>query len=82
MKFSSSDSYPNPFIGFAVIGKNVNVQAKGMQYQIIDKKMVSTASTCYSSEGMPLIRREGMKKLSHLYISLGYEVEPNYPKKM
>ena len=82
LKFSNSISYPDPFIGFAVIGKNVNVQAKGMQYQITDKKVVSTVSTCYSSEGMHLIRREGKKKVSHLYISLGYDVEPNCPKKM
>jgi len=82
LKFNNSVSYPDPFMGFAVIGKNVNVQAKGMQYQITDKKVVSTVSTCYSSEGMHLIRLEGKKKLSHLYISLGYDVEPNCPKKM
>lgn len=82
LKFSNSVSYPDPFIGLAVIGKNVNVQVKGTQYQITDKKVVSTLSTCYSLEGMHLIRREGKKKLSHLYIPLGYDVEPNCPKKM
>ncbi|MFZ6743483.1 hypothetical protein ACO0LC_09685 [Undibacterium sp. JH2W] len=82
LKLSKSLAYPDPFIGIAVIGKNVNVQAKGAQYLITDEKLTSTVSTCYSQEGMHVIRREGKKKLSHFYIPLGYDVEPTCPKKM
>ncbi|MCH8622623.1 hypothetical protein [Undibacterium sp. TS12] len=82
MKFINPVNYPDPFIGIAVIGKNINVQMKGKNYQVTDEQTISTVSTCYSAEGMHLIRQEGKKKLGHLYLSLGYEVEPDCPAKL
>jgi hypothetical protein len=67
--------YKEPFIGIAVVGKNVSehgvsaVEAKG-QATII--------STCLSQEGVHLYSRKNGRLNGHLYLSLGYDVEPTY----
>ncbi|WP_253912280.1 hypothetical protein [Pseudomonas sp. CVAP len=66
--------YKEPFIGIAVVGKNANgngataVEVKGQRTII---------STCLSQEGIHLFSRKNGMLNGHLYLNLGYDIEPS-----
>ena len=71
-----------PFIGMAVIGANLKVTAYGPNLHIMDGAVRLLMMTCTSSEGVHLFRATHARMLGHLYIGLGYDVEPSCPDKI
>ena len=66
----------SPFIGAAYIGKSRLVQGRGELLEVRDVSgRMRKAGTCVSQEGVHLIERVGKTVQTHLYFSVGYEVE-------
>lgn len=65
-----------PFIGVAVVGDGLRTRNVRGQLESIDKRgRVRRASICSSQEGVHLLEKVGSAERTHLYLSLGYEVE-------
>lgn len=65
--------YKEPFIGIAVVGKD----AKESDASAVEVKNQNTViSTCLSQEGVHLFSRKNGILNGHLYLSLGYDLEP------
>lgn len=65
-----------PFVGAAAIGQNVHVA--GINSRLVAKTRqgpTSRIETCTSQEGVHLIAKEGQAEVTHIYLSLGYDVE-------
>ncbi|WP_224790246.1 hypothetical protein [Pseudomonas fluorescens] len=65
--------YKEPFIGIAVVGKNATENGVSA---VEVKDQATTISTCLSQEGVHLFSRKNGSLNGHLYLSLGYDVEP------
>ncbi|MHC8343595.1 hypothetical protein [Pseudomonas sp. RT6P73] len=65
--------YKEPFIGIAVVGKNATENGASA---VEVKDQATTISTCLSQEGVHLFSRKNGNLNGHLYLSLGYDVEP------
>lgn len=68
-----------PFIGVAAIGTSLSIKSLGSEIIVQSGGAKSSIRTCLSSEGVHLFGFDGSKKVSHLYMSLGYDVRPNCP---
>lgn len=65
-----------PFIGVAVVGDGLRTRNVRRQLESIDKRgRVRRAGICTSQEGVHLLEKVGSAERTHLYLSLGYEVE-------
>jgi hypothetical protein len=66
----------SPFIGVAVVGDGLRTRNVRGQLESIDKRgRVRRAGICTSQEGVHLLEKVGSAERTHLYLSLGYEVE-------
>ena len=66
----------SPFIGAAYIGKSQLVQVRGELLEVRDVSgRMRRARICVSQEGVHLIEGVGKTVQTHLYLSVGYEVE-------
>ncbi|MTW13779.1 hypothetical protein GM658_24510 [Pseudoduganella eburnea] len=65
-----------PFVGIAVIAATESPKSRGTGLDVKEMAGTSSIRTCISSEGIHLIKRTKGKLRSHLYMGLGYEVEP------
>lgn len=65
--------YTAPFIGIAVVGKNATENGVAA---VEVKDQATIISTCLSQEGVHLFSRKNGSLNGHLYLSLGYDVEP------
>ena len=65
--------YKEPFIGIAVVGKNATENGVSA---VEVKDQATTISTCLSQEGVHLFSKKNGSLNGHLYLSLGYDVEP------
>ena len=66
----------SPFIGVAVVGDGLRTRNVRGQLESIDKRgRVRRAGICTSREGVHLMEKVGSAERTHLYLSLGYEVE-------
>jgi len=68
-----------PFIGIAVIGTSLTIHSEGGELLVQSGGTRSSIRTCLSSEGVHLFTFKNSKKVSHLYMWLGYDVQPNCP---
>lgn len=65
-----------PFIGVAAIGKSMKTRNAGSQLVSVDKRgRMRQAGICTSQEGVHLLEKVGLTERTHLYLSLGYDVE-------
>lgn len=65
-----------PFIGMAAIGQGLKTRNVKSQLESIDRQgRKSTAGICASQEGVHLVEKKGDAMRTHLYLSLGYEVD-------
>lgn len=65
-----------PFIGMAAIGQGIKTRNIGDQLESIDKRGRTSRSTiCSSHEGVHLSNESGGTTRTHLYLSLGYDLE-------
>jgi hypothetical protein len=65
--------YKDPFVGIAVVCKNATENgALAVEF----KDQATTISTCLSQEGVHLFSRKNGNLNGHLYLGLGYDVEP------
>jgi hypothetical protein len=72
--------YEMPFIGMAVVGQGMTTrpagQGQGNELEAVDRSgRVRRAGLCTSQEGVHLIEREGRAERTHLYLSVGHEIE-------
>jgi hypothetical protein len=70
------------FIGMAVIGSNLKVSAYGPNLHVRDGATRFLMMTCLSSEGLHLFRATDQRMVGHLYMGLGYDVEPSCPDRI
>jgi len=66
-----------PFIGIAVIGTSLAINNEGSELLVQSRGTKLSIRTCLSHEGVNLFAFNGSKKVSHLYMYLGYGVQPN-----
>jgi len=65
-----------PFVGIAVSGRRLEVKGRAQRLTVFDGQgRLSSAITCTSQEGVHLIERRQQMERTHLYLSLGYDVE-------
>lgn len=65
-----------PFVGIAVSGRRLEVKGRVQRLTVFDGQgRPSSAVTCTSQEGVHLIERRQQMERTHLYLSLGYDVE-------
>lgn len=65
-----------PFVGMAAVGLARKTRGAGGQLQSVDARgVVHRSILCVSQEGVHLKRTVDSKVRSHLYLSLGYEVD-------
>lgn len=65
-----------PFVGMAAVGLARKTRNAGGELKSVDARgVVHRSSLCVSQEGAHLKRTVGSKVRSHLYLSLGYEVD-------
>lgn len=65
-----------PFVGMAAYGKELKVWKSKEELKVQEGKgTVHIATTCLSQEGVHLVERVGKSERTHLYLSLGYDVE-------
>lgn len=69
------------FVGVAASGLGIQAKGKATWLTAADAQGHSSrAGTCTSQEGVHLIERQGETERTHLYLSLGYDLEaPNCP---
>ncbi len=66
----------SPFVGAAVVGDGIRTRNVRGQLESTDKRgRVRRAGICTSQEGVHLLEKVGSEERTHLYLSLGYEVE-------
>lgn len=71
-----------PFVGLAAVGKKMKTRntQQGLEVQE-NGGSLHAATACFSNEGMHLIERVRESEHTHLYLSLGYDVErPTCPE--
>jgi hypothetical protein len=70
-----------PFLGVAAIGKGFKTRNAGRQLASVSTRgAMGRAGICTSQEGVHLLEKVGATERTHLYLSLGYEVEaPSCP---
>jgi hypothetical protein len=66
--------YAKPFVGIAVIGAGASVAEATTGLEI--KNRNTTIKTCLSQEGVHLFSTRAGDLKTHLYLPLGYDVEP------
>lgn len=73
--------YAQPFVGIAVFGKGFPVTKNSSDLEI--KNRQTLVRTCLSQEGVHLLASKNGDLKTHLYLPLGYDVEPtcDVPKK-
>lgn len=65
-----------PFIGVAAIGQGIKTRNVESQLESIDKQgRKRRADICVTQEGVHLMEKEGGTMRTHLYLSLGYQIE-------
>lgn len=70
------DLVSEPFVGMAAVGRARKTRSAGGQLESVDARgWRHRSSLCVSQEGVHLKRTVGSKVRSHLYLSLGYEVD-------
>lgn len=72
--------YEMPFIGMAVVGQEMTTrsvgQGQGNELEAVGRSgRVRRAGLCTSQEGVHLIERDGRAERTHLYLSVGHEIE-------
>ncbi|WP_211442577.1 hypothetical protein [Collimonas humicola] len=66
--------YTKPFVGIAVIGAGASVTGSATGLEI--KNRNTSVKTCLSQEGVHLFSTKTGDLKTHLYLPLGYDVEP------
>jgi hypothetical protein len=66
--------YAKPFVGIAVIGTSASVTERTTGLEI--KNRNTSVKTCLSQEGVHLFSTKTGVLKTHLYLPLGYDVEP------
>lgn len=65
-----------PFIGMAAVGSDIRPQSRAGRFELTDSRGATrAASLCTSAEGVHLMETEQGRLRTHLYLSLGYEIE-------
>lgn len=65
-----------PFVGVAATGRKIQAKGRAESLTAFDaRRQSSSARTCASLEGVHLIERQGQTERTHLYLSLGYDIE-------
>ncbi len=65
-----------PFIGVGAVGVDIRTQSRGGRFELTDRRGARrAASLCTSAEGVHLMETEQGRLRTHLYLSLGYEIE-------
>jgi hypothetical protein len=77
LKTSKALGHVDPFIGVAVIGDKLKLES-GAQHKLFvhGDAQTSELDTCLSHEGVHMTWLAKDKTLAHLYLGLGYDVEP------
>jgi hypothetical protein len=77
LKTGKALEHADPFIGVAVIGDKLKLE-RGTQHKLIvhGEAQTSELDTCLSHEGVHMTWLAKDKTLAHLYLGLGYDVEP------
>jgi hypothetical protein len=72
----------SPFVGLAAVGRKLKARNSRTGIQVREGAgRTHTAMSCFSKEGMHLIERSQHSERTHLYLSLGYELErPTCPE--
>lgn len=65
-----------PFVGIAANGHKIRAKGRAGGLTVLDARgQTSSARTCTSLEGVHLIERQRQAERTHLYLSLGYDIE-------
>lgn len=77
LKMSQPLGHAQAFIGVAVIGDKLKLE-RGAQHELVlhHDAQTSVLDTCLSHEGVHMTWLAQHKTLAHLYLGLGYDVEP------